>query len=199
VKPSPPKPDKAGETIRIEPEGPRTKTKVVRETEWFDLRGSMGMQLEDHLVCASTGLSADRARQLEPFDLGQAVGFDSKILLGWNAELPSRSRRDVDRESRAMLSDLAREHLRREHLTGDVHRIRTLELDVEVHRVRLVLLPIWLTTVRLGKSPVQIAINGQTGQCVGRVPTSVAKVVSVVLAVIAVVVVAWLWGDLPWR
>ena len=199
VKPRPPKPDKAGETIRIDPEGPTTKTKVVRETEWFDLRGSMGTQLEDHLVCASAGIAPERARRLEPFDLGRAVPFESKLLLGWSAELPSKARRDVDREAHATLSDLAREHLRREHLTGDANRMRTLELDVEIHRVRLVLLPIWLVTVKLGKSPVQIAINGQSGRCEGRVPTSVAKVVSVVVASIAVaVVVLWLRGDLPW-
>lgn len=194
-----PKPDKAGETIHIDPEGPTTRTKVVRETEWFDLRGSMGTQLEDHLVCASAGLSESRARRLEPFDLGRAVPFESKVLLGWNAELPSKARRDVDREAHATLSDLAREHLRREHLTGDAQRVRTMELDVEIHRVRLVLLPIWIATVRLGTSPVQIAINGQTGRCEGRIPTSKAKVAGVVLAVVALVLlIVWLGGEPSW-
>lgn len=199
VKKRKPKPDKAGETIHIDPEEPQTRTKVIRETEWFDLRGSMGTQLEDHLVCASAGLTSERARALGPFDLGRAAGFDARLLLGWSAELPSKARREIDREAHATMSDLGRAHLRNEHLTGDVHRLRTVELDVEIHRVRLVLLPIWLATVKLGKAPVQIAINGQTGRCVGRIPTSVAKVAAVVVtAALAVFLILWLRGDLPW-
>lgn len=181
------KPDKA--------EQPQTRTKVIRETEWFDLRGSMGMQLEDHLVCASAGLSSQRAHALAPFDLGRAAAFDSRLLLGWSAELPSKARRDIDREAHATLSDLGRAHLRNKHLTGDAHRLRTVELDVEIHRVRLVLLPIWLASVRLGKTPIQIAINGQTGRCVGPVPTSAAKVAAVVVAALfAVLVALWIRG-----
>jgi len=194
-----PKPDKAGETIHIESEGPTTRTRMVRETEWFDLRGSMGMQLEHHLVCASAGLSAERSRKLAPFDLGRAADFDARLMLGWSAELPSKARRDIDREAHNTLSDIGREHLLREHLTGDVQRVRTIELDVEIHRVRLVLLPIWLATVRLGNAPVQIAINGQTGRVVGSIPTSKAKIAAVVAtALLTLLVVLWMRGDLPW-
>ncbi len=195
----PPKPDKAGETIHIEPERPRTRTETKRETEWFDLRGSMATQFEHHLVCASAGLAQPSAKALRPFDLGRAAPFDPRLMLGWSAELPSKSRRDVDREARSTLADLTRDHLRRKHLTGDVHRVQALELDVELHRVRLVLLPVWLATVRLGGSVVQLSINGQTGRCVGRVPTSKAKVALVVASsIIAVLVVLWVRGDLPW-
>jgi len=200
VKRSKPKPDKAGETIHIEPEGPQTRTQTVRETEWFDLRGSMGMQLEHHLVCASAGLSSQRAQKLAPFDLGRAANFEPRLMLGWSAELPSKARRDIDAQAHHTLSDIGRAHLRREHLTGDAQQIRTVEFDVEIHRVRLVLLPIWLATVRLGSAPVQIAINGQTGTVVGSIPTSKAKVAAVVLAVsvLTVLIVLWARGDLPW-
>ncbi len=200
VKPAKPKPDKAGETIHIEPEGPTTQTRTVRETEWFDLRGSMGMQLEDHLVCASAGLSTERARKLAPFDLGRAADFDARVMLGWSAELPSKARRDIDAEAHHTLCEIGRAHLRRKHLTGDAQRIRTAEFDVEIHRVRLVLMPVWLATVRLGNAPVQIAINGQTGTVVGSIPTSKAKVAAVVaiLAVLTTLLVLWTRGDLPW-
>lgn len=194
-----PEPDLAGETIRIDVGERQRRTRTIRETEWFDLRGSMGTQLDDHLVCASAGLAPDRARSLEPFDLGRALPFESRLMLGWSAELPSRARRDVDREAHATLSDLAREHLRRGHLTGDAHRLRTVELDVAIHRVRLILLPVWLVSVRLGASAVQVAINGQTGRCTGPVPTSKAKVAAVIgVSVVLVFVVLWLRGDLPW-
>lgn len=200
VKRSTPKPDKAGETIHIEPEESPTQTRTVRETEWFDLRGSMGLQLDHHLVSASAGLSAERAAELTPFDLGRAANFDARLMLGWTAELPSKARRDIDAEAHNTLCDLGRGHLRRKHLTGDAHRIRTVEFDVEIHRVRLVLLPIWLATVRLGNAPVQIAINGQTGKVVGSIPTSKAKVAAVVAVVLllTVLVVLWTRGDLPW-
>ncbi|MEM6292439.1 MAG: hypothetical protein AAGA54_14285 [Myxococcota bacterium] len=191
------KPDKAGESIHVDPERPEVR--VVRETEWFDLRGSMGTQLEQHLVCASVGLSAPESRALPPFDLGRAVPFDSRLMLGWSAELPSKTRRDVDREARQTLHDHARDHLRRHHLAGDAHRLRNLELDVDIHRVQLLLLPVWIARVRLGDDLVRIVINGQTGRCSGRLPTSVPKVIATVVALAAVVLAfLWLRGDLPW-
>ena len=197
-----PKPDKAGETIHIEPERSATRTETQRETEWFDLRGSMGTQFDDHLVCASAGLVPTSAHDLLPFDLGRAATFDSRLMLGWTAELPSRTRRDVDQDARSTLADLARDHLRRKHLTGDAHRVQALEMDVELHRVRLLLLPVWLTTVRLGASTIQLAINGQTGRCAGRVPTSKAKVALVaaasVLAVLIVLTVLRTRGVIAW-
>ncbi|MBV1862034.1 MAG: hypothetical protein KUG77_26675, partial [Nannocystaceae bacterium] len=165
-----------------------------------DLRGSMGIQLEQHLVCASAGLTAQRANQLAPFDLGRAADFEPRLMLGWSAELPSKARHDIDREAHNTLCDIGRAHLRSQHLTGDAQRVRTVELDVEIHRVRLVLLPIWLATVRLGGAPIQIAINGQSGRVVGSIPTSKAKVAAVVVAVslLTVLFVLWTRGDLPW-
>lgn len=189
------KPLSEGEIPPLEPETPQTRR--VRETEWFDLRGHMGMQLDNHLQCASAGLSA--ASKLEPFDLGRSVPFEPKLMLGWDAELPSRARDEVDAQAHRTLSELAREHLQRRHLTGDASRLRTLELDVDVHRVRLLLLPVWLVSVQLAGKPVQIAINGQTGQCVGTVPTSKAKVALVVLvATASLLLLLWLRGALSW-
>ncbi len=187
--------DKAGESIHIDPE--QAEVRVVQETEWFDLRGSVGTQLEQHLVCASTGLSAPEARALPPFDLGRSVPFDPRLMLGWSAELPSKTRRDVDREARQTLSDHARDHLRRHHLAGDAHRVRTLELDVDIHRVQLVLLPVWVARVRLGDALVRVVINGQTGHCVGRLPTSVAKVIGTIVGAVALVLIVLLAARRP--
>lgn len=173
------------------------ETETVRETEWFDLRGHMATQLDDHLVCASTGLT--HARDLEPFDLGQASPFESRLLLGWDAELPSLSRRDIDREAHRTLSEVARDHLEDHHLTGDEQELRTVELDVQIHRVRLVLLPVWMMTARLGDTLVQVAINGQTGTCAGSLPTSMRKVALTIVALAALILtILWLRGDLPW-
>lgn len=180
------KTDKAGEDIQIEGE------RVVQETEWFDVRGSMGTQLEDHLVCASTGLDKLEARKLEPFDLGRAVDFDPRIMLGWSAELPSRSRQSIDDDAHSTLSAVGREHLLHRHLTGNAQRLRTFELDVDVQQVRLALLPVWIAKVRLpGNVVARVLVNGQTGHSIGRLPVSKVKVALAVLGALILAGLAW--------
>ncbi len=187
--------DKAGEDIHIESESKRT----VRETEWFDLRGSMATEYRDHLVCASKGLQPREAQQLLPFDLGRASAFDPRLMLGWHAERPTEPRDAVDRRARESIAALAQRHLANRHLAGDEQHVRTFESDIRLHGVRLLMLPVWIARVRTGRGLRRIVINGQTGHCSGPLPISVAKVGAAILsAVVIVAVVLWLRGDLQW-
>lgn len=166
--------------------------KVVQETEWFPLAGTLVDQLEDHLVCASAGLTARELRLLLPFDLGRAAGFDPRLVVGWEAELPSRTRTDVDRTAVDEIRELEARRLHKWLLPGDAHEVEAFRADVEVHRVHLVLLPVWLATYRQGSRLYRLLVNGQTGRCVGRPPISRVKV-SVAAAVFAAIMLLILW------
>lgn len=171
----------------------KEETRLVQEIEWFDLRGTAVDQLEDHLVSASLGLDPDEARRLMPFDLGKALPFEPRLLAGWQAELPSRSRVEVDRSARRGIAELEQRRVRSKLLPGDRRKIQHFDADIEVHAVQLVLLPVWIAIFEHGGEAMRLLVHGQSGACFGRVPVSgrkVALVVSLLLA--AVLVTLWL-------
>lgn len=173
----------------------KKRVEVIRETEWFDLRGTFVDALDDHLVEASVGLSEKEAGALQPFDLGRANGYDARLLSGWEAEVPSRPRAEVDADAHDRLHALAKQRLQSRGLPGDHRRIRRFSAEVSLTTSELTLLPVWIASYRYHGRVWRLLVNGQTGRCVGRAPISSAKVsVAIALAAALVVLALWLGG-----
>lgn len=157
-----------------------TRTRQVRETEWFHTGGSHVATYTDHLVSGSRGLAEAEANELEPFDLGAARAFAPELLAGWTAE---RATIDHDEARRVAADELAaRENdAIRRFLPGDEVRDVENHTSVDVHEAELVLLPVWIATYRHADEVFRLLVNGQTGEVVGRAPRSMVKVVVAVL------------------
>jgi hypothetical protein len=168
----------------------KVRTRQVRETEWFQLSGSAILELEDHLVSASEGLPEEESNALEPFDLGRALPFDPRLVAGWEAELASCPRETADQTAVEEVRGLEASRIGVRLLPGDTHRLKSLSTDVDLARVDLVWLPIWVTSYRHGDKVFRQMVNGQTGSVYGEVPTSVGKVVAVVVGVLLLLAVA---------
>lgn len=173
----------------------KQRTRSVRETEWFPLRGSAARQVEDHVVSASVGLPEPEALALAPFDLGWSSSYDSRLLSGFEAELPTITASEAQRTAIDELREAEAARILRELLPGDVNRVDAIDSRIEVASRRLVLLPVWVATYRQGDVVLRLLVNGQTGKVVGRVPVSKAKVAGLVLALLLVVglVAALVW------
>lgn len=183
------------ETKTVTRDGKREK-EVERHTEWFPLRGTAVQQLRDHLVSASVGLSGAEVAALCPFDLGRARPFDARLLAGWSAELPSRSRDQTDRDAADQIRAREIRRIGAEHLPGDTHRDTRVSCQVELGEAELVLLPVWVAALRYAGQVHRLVVNGQTGRCHGRAPVSPLKIgVAVTLAVIVAALVAWRWAS----
>ncbi|PRQ09475.1 hypothetical protein [Enhygromyxa salina] len=183
-----------------DPDG-STKTRQVRETEWFPLQGAAARQVEDHVVSASVGLPEHEANAIGPFDLGWATPYDPRLLSGFEAELPTVDDLDAEHTARDELRDAEVVRIQRELLPGDSNRVDWISSEIEVKSRRLVLLPVWIATARHRDLVLRLVVNGQTGRVVGRVPRSKLKLAALVLAIVAAVaVLAWLgralggWG-----
>jgi hypothetical protein len=173
------------------PDGKREQ-EVERHTEWFPLKGTAVSQLRDHLVSASVGLQATEVAALGPFDLGRARPFDARLLAGWPAELPSRSRDQTDRDAAEQLRARELRRVSHEQLPGDTHRDTRVSCQVELCEAELVLLPVWVAALRYGGSTHRLLVNGQTGRCHGTAPVSRWKLgVAIALAVIVAALLAW--------
>jgi hypothetical protein len=179
------------ETKTVRKDG-KTEREVERHTEWFPLRGTAVCQLRDHLVSASVGLAAAEVAALCPFDLGRARPFDARLLAGWPAELPSRSRMETDRDATEQIRARELRRIGQEQLPGDTHRDTRVSCQVELAEAELVLLPVWVAALRYGGKAHRLVVNGQTGRCHGSAPVSPLKItVAVVIAVLVAAVLAW--------
>ena len=184
------------ETYSVTVNGKRqTRTRRVRETEWYPLRGSHVRRWQDHLVSASQGLPEAEANALEPFDLGRALPYAPALVAGVAAELPTVDVAAARPVAEAELRRLERDVIASEHLPGDTHRHLESDTEVEISAVTLALLPVWIAVYRGPSGPVRLLVNGQTGEVAGAVPTSLVKVgVAVALGLAALFAVAGCLG-----
>ena len=162
-----------------------TRTRRVRETEWFPSSGTHVATYTDHLVSGSRGLSEAEANALEPFDLGPARGFAAELLAGWTAERATISHEEAVEVASAELGERQTGAIGY-WLPGDEFGALRVRTRAEVRRAELVLLPVWIATYAHQGEIFRLLVNGQTGEVVGKAPRSTMKVVGLVLAVIGV-------------
>lgn len=111
---------------------------------------------------------------IEPFDYSEMVRFESKYLQGFYADkydqLPSEI---TDRITRRLnkFSDSELELIARRYDEYENRTIKSFTWLSEIN-VKYCLLPVWFMTVEFGGTKYQFAVNGQTGEAAGRVPTS---------------------------
>lgn len=173
----------------------KTRTRTVKETEWFHMEGTAARRFADHLVSGSVGLPEVESNALEPFDLGWAVPFDARLISGWEAELPSVDGNRADQVALAELRDLEAERIARDLLPGDVNILQSIGSHVEVEDRTMVLLPVWVASFHHADKTCRLLVNGQSGACVGEVPLSAWKITAAVLAALIVIVLGlWLAG-----
>ena len=140
------------------------------QTRHFDVRRAGTMSFEAVPVDGSEKMSNELMESIEPYDLSQAVDFQTAYLAGYLAD-----KYDVDRDT---AKERAHERIRsstRETLYNTVTGYSTVSeesADVQIREgaVRYALLPVWmLNTQYKGKNYV-FAMNGQTGKMVGDLP-----------------------------
>jgi hypothetical protein len=165
----------------------QVRTRQVRETEWSPLAGSYVAQWFDHLVSASRGLPEIEANQLEPYDLGRAVGFSVEQTAGIAAEIPTVPHEEAASVAKKEVDLLQKRKIEASHLPGDTHSDLVTSTALEVGRVQLLLLPVWISVYPGPSGAVRVLVNGQTGEVVGAIPRSGWKIGCLVLALIAVV------------
>lgn len=158
-----------------------TRTRTVRETEWFPLSGEHGIAWDDHLVSASRGLAEWEATALEPFDLGAARPWDPSLVAGHVAEHATIPHPEAQVTAEAQVRALAADDVRGDFQPGDRSRGVQVHTDVSLDGPRLVLAPVWIAVLQGGEHTVRLLVNGQTGEVAGKVPHDPFKIAGAVL------------------
>ncbi len=157
-----------------------SRTREVRETEWFRTSGSHVATYTDHLVSGSVGLAEVEANELEPFDLGAARGFAPELVAGWTAERATIDHSEARRVAADELRGRENAAIRSFLPADEVAEVEN-QTSVSVIAAELLLLPVWVATCRHQGETLRMLINGQTGEVVGTTPTSAVKIAAAVL------------------
>ncbi|HEX8202996.1 MAG TPA: zinc ribbon domain-containing protein [Isosphaeraceae bacterium] len=152
-----------------------TRTRRVRETEWWPLEGGHHNYYSFYLVSGSKGLPQGISEWILPFQLLALKRYAPGYLAGWLSEEYS-----VEKDAARTLSEA--EFRRREteavaaFLPGDTHRRLAVQTDFAQVNSDLILLPIYVRSYRYRGTLYRTLINGQTGKIAGRKPVSARRI-----------------------
>src|SRR5262249_9700549 len=160
-----------------------TKTRTVTRTNWTWVSGEVQHFFDDVLVCGSRSVPSDLVTTLEPWDLDKLAPFKAEFLASFTTERYAVGLEEGFGIARTIMDGTIRQ-LCCQDIGGDHQRLdegNTKHLGVTFKHW---LLPVWLASYRYRDKLFQILVNARTGEVVGRRPYSVAKIVSLIVAIV---------------
>ena len=167
-----------------------TKTRQVRETEWWPLAGRHHRYYSGYLVSGSRGLPHGQALRIQPFNLPALKRYEPYFLAGWLAEEYSVARDEALVICREEFGRQERGNIAA-FLPGDTHSGLEVQTEFSQENSDLCLLPVYILSYRYKDKVYRFLLNGQTGKSAGDKPVSgtrIAVAVGVVLGIIALIV-----------
>lgn len=173
-----------------------TRTRRVRETEWWPLSGRYHHYWSGYLVSGSRGLPQEYADRIGPYELAGLRRYEPYYLAGWMCEEYSVEREQAWETCR---EEFCRWQARSiaDFLPGDTHR--HLDVHTEFSRTNsdLILLPVYLLAYRYRGKLYRFLVNGQTGKTAGDMPLSPLRIALAIGAAVLLLLVLMLW--LSWQ
>lgn len=165
----------------------KTQTRQVQKTRWYPASGTVKVDFDDVLVCASTSLPKKLVEGLEPWDLKDLRPYDPAFLSGFVTE---RYKVDLEtgfeRAEERMEPEI--EAAIRRDIGGDTQAITSMNVRHQGVTFKHCLLPLWISSFRYGDKIFRFVVNARTGAVSGERPYSAAKITLFVIFLIAVVV-----------
>lgn len=148
-----------------------TKQYNYTETKHYEIYREGDVAFHDIPVDASSKMPDDLMDSLEPFDLGEAVDFNTAYFAGYLA----------DKYDVTVDDNIPRVNIRVKHSTEDAFRgtvtdfydtisVKDSFVDLKKGNAKYALLPVWLLNTTWKGEKYVFAMNGQTGKFVGNLP-----------------------------
>lgn len=169
---------------------PQTRTVMQRRIRWTSVSGVVENGFDDLLVPASRSIPNDKARVLEPWDLGSLVPYQDAYLSGFVAESYQIDLEGGFEIARAMMNPVIESTIRSD-IGGDEQRIHDFRPAYSNVTFKHLLLPAWISAYRYMNKVYHFFVNARTGEVTGERPWSFWKIAGAVVAgLIAIGVVA---------
>lgn len=172
-----------------------TRTRQVRETEWWPLHGKHHKYYFGYMIPATKGITAKEASAIQPYQLSALARYRPYFLAGWMAEEYSIP---IDDGIQRCQEEFRQRQIREieRFLPGDTFRSLNVTTELAVNGSDLILLPVHVLSYRYRNKQYRFLVNGQTGRAIGEKPWSTKKIVfaiglglCVILALILAVVI----------
>jgi hypothetical protein len=165
---------------------PVTRTRQVTHTRWTSVSGEVRHFFDDVLVCASSSLPEEYTTALTKAELGKLEPFKPDFLSGFVTERYTLGVKEGFDAARQIMDAEIRQLCTRS-IGGNHQRLHTVHTDHLGVTFKHVLLPVWLASYRYRENTYRVMVNGQTGQVIGDRPYSAAKIVALILTILAVI------------
>ena len=163
----------------------REENVQVQKTRWYYVTGQVSRDFDDILVTASRALPEKYLERLEPWDLGNLVGYDNRYLSGFKAEISQVNIQDGFQKAKSVMAGVINQDVRRD-IGGDEQRVRGIQTQYNDTSYKYVLLPIWLSIYNYKNKIFRFVVNARTGEVQGERPYSAIKIILAVLIGLAI-------------
>jgi LSD1 subclass zinc finger protein len=171
-----------------------SKTRQVRKTRWSSASGTVYNKFDDVLVCASASLPSKLTHALEPWDLHELKEYNNDYLAGFLTESYQLNlEAGFDSAKNIMHSSI--QSSVRNAIGGDEQQISSINTSYNNISFKHILLPLWISAYQYKDKTYRFVINARTGEVQGERPYSIAKIMLLILAVLAVITAIILFAD----
>jgi len=140
------------------------------ETRYFSLHRSGSLGFSAVPVDGSSKMANDLMESLEPFDLSQAVDFQTAYLAGFYADKYDVSAQDSTQRANERIKVSTEQTFAQTTMGyGGVYP-ESSSIRLSQSKARYALYPVWLLSTRYRDQDYLFAMNGQTGKFVGNLP-----------------------------
>ena len=146
------------------------------ETQYFDVYREGHMEFKGLPVDGSSKMPNNLMESLEPYDLSEAVDFQTAYLSGYLTD-----RYDVTAEECIPRVNERVKQTTFDTIASTVQGYQTVsyqggDVRTEQGQIKYAMYPVWILNTTFGKEHYLFAMNGQTGKMVGDLPIDNGKV-----------------------
>ena len=163
-----------------------------RHTRWEPTAGTVSRKFDGVVVAGSERLPEGLLQRVQPYNMNELCRYQPGFLSGFTAE---KAAVDVHKgwdRARNRIEATMKELAVRDILThADEAQVTSISSKHRKVKYKLTLLPMWLSSFTWKEKTYHVLVNGQSGKCGGEAPVSPWRVAALVLAILAVLGVAY--------
>ena len=153
-------------------------------TDWHPASGEVSIPFDDIVVPATNTLPQVIMNSLTNWDMMNCVSYREEFITGFITEIYQVDFRDGVHKAKEKMDNIIRSAVHND-IGGDDQRIREKQTQYNDLMFKLLLLPIWISAFQFNGKLYQFVVNGRTGQVIGQYPKSTAKIVTLIVIIIA--------------
>ena len=155
-------------------------------TDWYNAAGQVSVPFDDIVVPAAQSLPPGIIDKLTNWDMMNCVAYQHEFLAGFITEIYQVDFREGVQKAKQKMDNVIDSTIRSD-IGGDKQKIRSKHTEYNDLMFKLLLLPIWISAFKFNGKLYQFVVNGRTGQVIGEYPKSTAKIVMLIVAILAVI------------